>query len=235
MGAFGPKRVAIPSDARDDGAPPYPILDNPDSLLDVTDLVFIDPPGTGFSHLIGKADPRTITASPQDAKLVAEVIRRWIGDNGRWNSPKYLGGESYGTTRCAAVANQLMNATYNDVALERHHPHLDGARFRPPAPTRPGNELGYITTLPSMAAAAHFHGKAQAAALEPFVDEARNWAIGPYAAALLKGQKASAEERAVDPPPTGALHRPHRDLSRTAPTCASRPAASTSNCCATAG
>src|SRR5688572_13960201 len=58
MGAFGPKRVAIPSDARDDGAPPYPLLDNPDSLLDVTDLVFIDPPGTGFSYLIGKTDPK---------------------------------------------------------------------------------------------------------------------------------------------------------------------------------
>jgi carboxypeptidase C (cathepsin A) len=57
MGAFGPKRVAIPSDARDDGAPPYPLVDNPDSLLDVTDLVFIDPPGTGFSHLIGKTEP----------------------------------------------------------------------------------------------------------------------------------------------------------------------------------
>ena len=58
MGAFGPKRVAIPSDARDDGAPPYPMVDNPDSLLDVTDLVFIDPPGTGFSYLIGKTDPK---------------------------------------------------------------------------------------------------------------------------------------------------------------------------------
>ena len=76
MGAFGPKRVAIPSDARDDGAPPYPIVDNPDSLLDVTDLVFIDPPGTGFSHLIGKADPKDYYGVTQDAKLVAEVIRR---------------------------------------------------------------------------------------------------------------------------------------------------------------
>jgi hypothetical protein len=61
-GRFGPKRVAIPSDARDDGAPPYPILDNPDSLLDVTDLVFIDPPGTGFSHLIGKTEGKDSTA-----------------------------------------------------------------------------------------------------------------------------------------------------------------------------
>ena len=105
MGAFGPKRVAIPSDARDDGAPPYPIVDNPDSLLDVTDIVFIDPPGTGFSHLIGKTEGKEFYGITQDAKAVAEVIRRWLGDNGRWNSPKFLGGESYGTTRSAAVTS----------------------------------------------------------------------------------------------------------------------------------
>ena len=196
MGAFGPKRVAIPSDARDDGAPPYPILDNPDSLLDVTDIVFIDPPGTGFSHLIGKADPKDYYGVTQDAKLVAEVIRRWLGDNGRWNSPKFLGGESYGTTRSAAVANQLMNATFNDVALNGIILISTVLDFAAGSDTA-GNELGYITNLPSMAAAAHYHGKVEAASVEQLVDEARAWAIGPYAAFLLKGQKASAEERAV--------------------------------------
>ena len=99
MGAFGPKRVAIPSDARDDGAPPYPILDNPDSLLDVTDLVFIDPVGTGFSHTIGDTKGEEYWGVTKDAKSVAQVIRQWLDRNGRWNSPKYLGGESYGTTR----------------------------------------------------------------------------------------------------------------------------------------
>ncbi|HCJ80665.1 MAG TPA: peptidase S10, partial [Erythrobacter sp.] len=98
MGAFGPKRVAIPSDARDDGAPPYPLLDNPDSLLDVADLVFIDPPGTGFSYLTEGTDPKKYYGLEQDAEAVAKVIRLWLNDNGRWNSPKYLGGESYGTT-----------------------------------------------------------------------------------------------------------------------------------------
>ena len=196
MGAFGPKRVAIPSDARDDGAPPYPIVDNPDSLLDVTDIVFIDPPGTGFSHLIGKADPKDYYGVTQDAKLVAEVIRRWLGDNDRWNSPKFLGGESYGTTRSAAVANQLMNATYNDVALNGIILISTVLDFAAGSDTA-GNELGYITNLPSMAAAAHYHGKVEAASVEQLVDEARAWALGPYAAFLLKGQKASAEERAV--------------------------------------
>ncbi|OGS49755.1 MAG: hypothetical protein A3J40_08880 [Erythrobacter sp. RIFCSPHIGHO2_12_FULL_63_10] len=76
MGAFGPKRVAIPSDARDDGGPPYPILDNPDSILDVTDLVFIDPVGTGWSHTIGDTDPKDYWGVSQDAASVAKVIRK---------------------------------------------------------------------------------------------------------------------------------------------------------------
>ena len=76
MGAFGPKRVAIPSDARDDGSPPYPILDNPDSLLDVTDIVFIDPPGAGYSRILGKTEPKEFYGVTADARAVAEVIRR---------------------------------------------------------------------------------------------------------------------------------------------------------------
>ncbi len=196
MGAFGPKRVAIPSNGTDDGAPPYPILDNPDSLLDVTDLVFIDPPGTGFSRLIGKTEGKEFYGVTADAKAVAEVIRRWLGDNGRWNSPKYVGGESYGTSRSAAVVNQLANATYNDVALNGVILISTILDFGAGA-DRAGNELSFITTLPSMAAAAHFHGKASGVALEPFLDEARAWAIGPYATALLKGQKLPTEERAA--------------------------------------
>ncbi|MDT8329162.1 MAG: hypothetical protein RQ750_17630, partial [Roseovarius sp.] len=117
MGAFGPKRVAIPSDARDDGAPPYPLLDNPDSLLDVADLVFIDPPGTGFSHLTQGTDPKKYYGLRQDGRAVAQVIRRWLNDNGRWNSPKYLGGESYGTSRTAMVVDELEGGTFNDVGF----------------------------------------------------------------------------------------------------------------------
>jgi carboxypeptidase C (cathepsin A) len=195
MGAFGPKRVAIPSDARDDGAPPYPLLDNPDSLLDVTDLVFIDPPGTGFSHLIGKTEPKEFYGVTADAKAVAEVIRRWLNDNGRWNSPKFLGGESYGTSRSAAVVNQLEGQTYNDVGLNGIILISTILDFAAGADT-PGNELGYITNLPSMAAVALYHGKASAPSVEQFVAEARQFAIGPYASALLKGQKLPPEERA---------------------------------------
>ena len=194
MGAFGPKRVAIPSDARDDGAPPYPLVDNPDSLLDVTDLVFIDPPGTGFSYLIGKTDPKDFYGVTADAKAVAQVIRRWLNDNGRWASPKFLGGESYGTTRSAAVVNELEGSTFNDVGLNGIlliSTVLDFAA----GSDAPGNELSFITNLPSMAATALYHGKATAPSTEQFVEEARQFAIGPYAAALLKGQRLQPEER----------------------------------------
>ncbi len=195
MGAFGPKRVAIPSDARDDGAPPYPILDNPDSLLDVTDLVFIDPVGTGFSHTIGDTKGEDYWGVTKDAKSVAAVIRKWLDENGRWNSPKYLGGESYGTTRSAAVVNEL-EGRYNDVALNGVILISTVLDFGAGAETE-GAELGYITTLPSMAVTAQYHGKAGAGqAPAAFAEEARQFAIGPYAAFLLKGQKAGADERA---------------------------------------
>ncbi|MFC7535953.1 S10 family peptidase [Sphingomonas sp. GCM10030256] len=196
MGAFGPKRVAIPSDGRDDGAPPYPLLDNPDSLLDVTDLVFIDPPGTGFSHLIGKTEPKEFYGVTADAKAVAEVIRRWLGDNGRWASPKYLGGESYGTTRSAAVVNELEASTFNDVGLNGIILISTVLDFAAGSDAQ-GNELSFITNLPSMAATALFHGKASSTSTEQFVAEARQFALGPYAAALLKGQNLPAEERAA--------------------------------------
>ena len=195
MGAFGPKRVAIPSDARDDGAPPYPLVDNPDSLLDVTDIVFIDPPGTGFSHLIGKTEPKEFYGVTADAKAVAQVIRRWLNDNGRWGSPKFLGGESYGTTRSAAVVNELEGSTFNDVGLNGVILISTVLDFAAGADT-PGNELSYITNLPSMAATALYHGKASAPSVAEFVEEARQFAIGPYALALLKGQKLQPEERA---------------------------------------
>jgi carboxypeptidase C (cathepsin A) len=196
MGAFGPKRVAIPSDARDDGAPPYPLLDNPDSLLDVADLVFIDPPGTGFSYLTQGTDPKKYYGLRQDGRAIAEVIRRWINDNGRWSSPKYLGGESYGTSRTAMVVDELEGSTYNDVGLNGLILISTILDFAGREPT-PGNEMAYIVTLPNMAAAAWYHGKAEAPSVEAIVQEARTFAIGPFASALLKGADLPADERAA--------------------------------------
>jgi carboxypeptidase C (cathepsin A) len=194
MGAFGPKRVAIPSDARDDGAPPYPLLDNPDSLLDVADLVFIDPPGTGFSYLTQGTDPKKYYGLRQDGRAVAQVIRRWINDNGRWSSPKFLGGESYGTSRTAMVVDELEGGTYNDVGLNGLILISTILDFAGREPT-PGNEMAYIVTLPNMAAAAYYHGKVQAPSVEAIAEEARRFAIGPFASALLKGQDLPQAER----------------------------------------
>lgn len=193
MGAFGPKRVAIPSDPKDDGAPPYPIVDNPDSILDVTDLVFIDPMSTGFSHAIGDTNPADYWGVQKDAQSVAETIRQWLSANGRWNSPKFLGGESYGTTRSAAVVNEL-EGQYNDVALNGVILISTVLDFGAGA-DREGNELSYITNLPTMATTAYYHGKAKAGSAKDIADKARGFAIGPYAQFLLKGQNASPQER----------------------------------------
>lgn len=196
MGAFGPKRVVIPSDAKDDGAPPYPIVDNPFSLLDVTDLVFIDPVGTGFSHALGKTDPKDFWGVTKDAKSMARFIRLWLDANGRWNAPKFIGGESYGTTRSAAVIHEL-EGSYTDVAVNGIILISSILDFSLAADA-PGNELGYVTNLPSMAATAWYHGKVadKPASVEEFVAQARAFAIGPYASALLKGNALSAQERA---------------------------------------
>jgi carboxypeptidase C (cathepsin A) len=195
MGAFGPRYVAIPSDGTDDGAPPYPIVDNPHSLLDVTDLVFIDPVGTGFSHALGGTDPQEFYGITQDARSIAQFIRLWLSENDRWNSPKYLGGESYGTTRTAAVVDQLEGA-FNDVALNGLLLISTVLDFGAGADT-PGNEMTHILNLPSMAATALYHGKAQADSVESFVEEARRFATGRYAQALLQGNALQGEERAA--------------------------------------
>jgi carboxypeptidase C (cathepsin A) len=196
MGAFGPKRVAIPSDARDDGGPPYPLADNPDSLLDVTDIVFIDPVGTGFSHALGKTEAKEYWGVTKDARSIAEFIRIWLNRNGRWNSPKYLGGESYGTTRSAAVVNEL-EGSYNDVSLNGILLISTILDFGAQAEV-PGNEMPYVLALPSMAATAWYHNKVadRPADVASFVAEARAFATGDYMTALLKGSRLQGDERA---------------------------------------
>ena len=196
MGAFGPKRVKIP-DARDDGAPPYPVIDNVDSLLDVTDIVFIDPVGTGFSRALGKTEPKAFWGVTQDAKSINDFIRLWLSENNRWNAPKFIGGESYGTTRSAALINEL-EGSYNDVAVNGVILISTILDFGAEAETE-GNEMQYVVTLPSMAAVAWYHKALpqQPAALEPFLAEAREWARGPYITALLKGNALKDPERAA--------------------------------------
>src|SRR5690606_16565283 len=102
MGALGPRRVVLPSDASAPMPAPYTVRDNEHCSLDASDLVFIDPPGTGFSRTLGKMKPQEAWGLEIDAELVADFIKAWLTTHKRWASPRYLCGESYGTTRAIA-------------------------------------------------------------------------------------------------------------------------------------
>jgi len=194
MGAFGPVRVDLPSDARDDGAAPYSLIANPGTFLDLSDIVFIDPVGTGFSRPLGDAEGDDFYGVKQDAESIAQFIRLWLSEHGRWNSPKFIGGESYGTTRAAAVAREL-EAGFDDVALNGIlliSTILDFSIENHSA----GNELPSLMHLPTMAATAKYHGKAgDGVTLEKFVQQARDYALNEYAHALLQGNSLSDSER----------------------------------------
>lgn len=195
MGGFGPRRIVVPDEPENAGAPPYPIVDNPLSLLDVTDLVFIDPIGTGYSRTLGTKEPKEYWGLLEDARAIADLIQTWITTNGRWNSPKYLAGESYGTTRSALVADLLSQRfiALNGIVLISAT--LDFQNSRP----RPGDGaiLAYASFVPTYAATAWFHGKADRArrTLESFVDEARAFARTDYALALIANTRLSRDDR----------------------------------------
>jgi len=194
LGVYGPKRVVLPSDAEDDGAAPYRLEDNPLSILDMADMVFIDPVGTGYSRAIGKGDGKDFWGIENDAQSIAEFIRLWLVKHKRWNSPKYLSGESYGTTRAAALLNELQGG-WSDIAINgvvfiSSILDFQTARYQP------GNDTPYISYLPTMAATAWYHGKVDKAGrtLEGFIDEVRAFTLGDYASALLQGNRLSDEE-----------------------------------------
>jgi carboxypeptidase C (cathepsin A) len=154
MGTFGPKRVVVSSDAQHAGAPPYPLVESRETILDVTDLFFIDPVGTGFSRALGEHDGKEFWGVTEDAESIATFIRRWLTVNKRWNSPKFLLGEGYGTTRAAVIADILENE--QRVAL-------NGIAFISQALDYAGstsyvadNLISHITYVPTMAATAYY-------------------------------------------------------------------------------
>ncbi|MEY3018551.1 MAG: hypothetical protein RL336_1686 [Pseudomonadota bacterium] len=196
MGVFGPKKVVIPSDAEDDGAAPFTIVDNTQSPLDVTDLVFIDPVGTGFSRPLGDTEAKAFWGVTEDANSVARFIRAWLREHNRWNSPKYIGGESYGTTRTAALVNQL-EGRFDDVSVNGLLLISTILDFSLDA-YDPGNELVHMITLPTMAATAQYHGKAgQGVPVEEWVEQARQFALREYGPALLLGSQLEPARRAT--------------------------------------
>jgi carboxypeptidase C (cathepsin A) len=193
MGAFGPKRV-LTADAEATPPAPYRLADNAQCLLDVADLVFIDPVGTGFSRAVGKAKDKDFWGIDQDAKSLAQFASSYVSRNNRWNSPKFLIGESYGTFRSAALVNYLQDhyrMDFNGIVMVSTVLNLGTISFPP------GEDMPYVFYLPSYAVTAWYHKvlKDQPADLDAFLAEARRFASTEYAGALMKGSKLSAAEK----------------------------------------
>ncbi len=198
MGSLGPKYVETAGDTHLPGAP-YKLIDNPDCLLDASDEVFVDMPGIGFGRIAGKDAGKAFWGVDQDAEAFARFIARFLGKYGRWNSPRYLFGESYGTTRSAVLANILENE--KNIGLNGVM--LLGQIFNFPEAAglgQPGTDLPYELVLPSFAATAWYHKRLspQPPALEPFLKEVEDFAMGEYMHALAEGNDLSdAQKRAV--------------------------------------
>ncbi len=196
MGSLGPKHVVTAGDQHASPAP-YRLIDNAYSLLDTSDLVFIDMPGTGFGRLYGKDKEKAFWGIDEDANGFARFIMRFLGKYNRWNSPKYLFGESYGTTRSAVLSNILeqKSVDLNGVILLSQIFNFTADIDMPR--TNPGVDLPYVLALPTYAATAWYHHKLpqQPAALEPFLKEVEDYATGDFARALSKGTDLSAAEK----------------------------------------
>jgi carboxypeptidase C (cathepsin A) len=197
MGSLGPKHVVTAGDTHLPAAP-YTMVDNPNSLLDVSDLVFVDMPGTGFGRLTGKDAEKAFWGIDGDASAFARFIERFDSKYGRWNSPKFIFGESYGTTRSAVLADLLENKYDTDLngvillsQIFNFTTDIDG-----PA-VNPGVDLPYVLGLPTFAATAWYHKKlpTQPAELEPFLKEVEQFAMGPFAHALALGTDLGADEK----------------------------------------
>ncbi len=197
MGAFGPKRVVTADDTHTPAAP-YSVVNNEYSLLDVSDLVFVDAPGTGFSRLSGKDREKAFYGVDQDAQAFGDFISQFLAKYGRWNSPKYLFGESYGTTRSAVLANILeteRDVDFNGVillsqilnfALDSDFPNFN-----------PGIDVAYQLNLPTYAASAWYHHKLpeQRPDLQSLLTEVEHFAMNEYALALGAGSSLPADQR----------------------------------------
>lgn len=197
MGSLGPKHVVTDGDQHLPAAP-YKLADNTNTLLDTSDLVFIDMPGTGFGRLVGKDAEKAFWGVDEDANAFARFIARFITKYNRWNSPKYIFGESYGTTRSAVLSDILENGKNIDLngvillsQIFNFTTDIDGPSGNP------GVDLPYVLALPTYAATARYHKKLsqQPAALEPFLKEVEDFAMGPYSHALALGTDISPTEK----------------------------------------
>ena len=186
MGLLGPRRVDLGADGAS-LAPPYRLVNNTASLLDLTDLVFIDPVTTGYSRAEPADEAKQFHGVTQDLRSVAEFIRLYVTKFRRWDSPKYLAGESYGTTRTAGLADQLQNRlgmNLNGIILVSSVLNFQTVRFDD------GNDLPYVLFLPTYTATAWYHKKLAPelqADRKKTLEEVEQFALGDYTLALMKG------------------------------------------------
>lgn len=194
MGALGPRRVVL-ADPTPTPPAPYKTVDNEYGVLDHSDLVMIDPVGTGLSRAVCDHKDDEFWAVDPDIDSVSRFIAQYVSDNNRWTSPKYLLGESYGTTRAAAIANDLRvkrSLDLNGLILVSVATDIEAIFAE-----LPGNDRPYAVYLPAYAAVAWYQHALPATppALEPFLQEVRAYALGPYTSALLKGDALGDAER----------------------------------------
>jgi len=196
MGAFGPKVVTLNADGTNP-PPPATYKDNPNTLLDQADLVFLDPVGTGYSRATSAANGPKFWGLDEDMRSVAEFIRMYLTRNERWLSPKFIAGESYGTTRAAHLSGYL---TDNGIALNGVVLLSAVLNFENSRPSK-GNDIAYVGFLPSFAMTAYYHKKAapdlQKLPVEEFARSVEKFASGEYAAALVKGEAMTPAERSA--------------------------------------
>ncbi|MBE0650329.1 MAG: peptidase S10 [Bacteroidales bacterium] len=198
MGAFGPKVVKM-NDHTHTPAAPYTLLNNDYSLLDVTDEVFVDAVGTGYSRIIGANEggagkPKDFYGIDGDGQAFAQFIRKYLSEYNRWNSPKYLFGESYGTTRAAVLSSDLemgQDIDPNGIILLSSILDFHTASFTP------GNDLPYELILPSYTAVAWYHHMLpnQPKELLPLLEEVKHFALNDFAQALAQGNNLDSTAR----------------------------------------
>lgn len=212
LGFMGPDKLAL-NDEGQVSQLPNKTVPNDLSLLDLTDLVFIDPVGTGYSRAAGDTKTEVFFDTQRDVQSVGDFIRVYLNRYERWTSPRYLAGESYGTTRTAALCDYLMNKLYvelNGLMMISSCNNFLSVEFMP------GNDLPYATFLPTYAAIAWHHGKTAVEYrdldLESFMQEARAFAGGEYWSALYKGSSLTAEEKEAIAEKVSAMTGLKKDL-----------------------
>src|ERR1700704_2942055 len=196
LGFFCPRRVQM-GDAGALLPPPYKLVDNDVSLLDISDLVFIDPVSTGYSRAVPGEAPKQFHGVTEDVESVADFIRLYATRNKRWSSPKFLAGESYGTTRAAGLSGYLQQRYgmyLNGIVLISSILNFETAKFDT------GNDLPYVLYLPTYTAIAWYHKKLpadlQGGGVQKAVEESRKFAVGEYADALMTGDVLPSARRA---------------------------------------